>query len=474
MTIDSMIKSANTKVLSTRVFRGCVISLLLACSAAGSGPRAIAEEVEDANVLSGYLKAQQERRWAEWYSPAGVAVSQDRDVYFQMRLDALLGQDHPYEFHAHGAARRDLDGGSSQTGYTPLEDIGDTGTGTWRGSLYEAHLDLNYPLGNLTQLRLGRQPVTREAFLYFDGVGADLRLTSHLEAALYGGAPVRFYELAPANGQPARDSMGGLGLDYALGALNRVTLDYLRVRDQRDPLGETRDTLVALGWQQRLSATCKMNVRARGINGETRDVRLRSLGSVFTDALVFSLSYFRQMRPQNEVGTDLPVFTPILGQTEPFHSLDLKLRASLNDTVALDAGLLRREVLDPALEGPLNRSFARQFLVLDVDHLFFSGLSLSLTGERWSSRERSVTAGGFDLGYRNGARKEALRINVGSYYSLYKYDYYVLLGERSLARTYYAKVKVPAGAGFSVEGQYEYERAKGAYRTARAGVRYDY
>ena len=463
--------------LAGLAWRTCCAALILSLSAVGV-PSALAQEAGEGTTLGGYLKLHEDWRWAEWY-PTGnpIAVtSKDRDLFTQMRLDALLGQEHAYEFHFHGAVRGDLDGVSSQTGYAPLEDIGDSGQRDWRASLYEAHLDLNHPAGMLSQLRVGRQALARENFVYFDGLGADLWLGSKLSASLYGGSPVRFYELAPAGGQPPRDSMAGLAMDYTPAALSRLSLDYLRMRDQQDPFGAEQDSLVALGWQQRISSTWKANIRARGINGEGRDVRLRALGAVFSDALVMSLNYLRQMRPQNELSTDLALCTTVIGQSEPYHTLDLKLRASLGDNVSLDLGLLRRELLDPSQESPLNRSYARYFTVLDWNHLFFSGLSLSLTGERWSSKERSVEAGGLDLGYRQGTRREALRLNVGTYYSLYKYDYYALLGERNRTRTYYAKAQVPVGAGFSLDAQYEYEyqRDVDAYRTARAGVRYDF
>jgi len=69
-----------------------------------------------------------------------------------------------------------------------------------------------------------------------------------------------------------------------------------------------------------------------------------------------------------------------------------------------------------------------------------------------------------------GARK----VNAGSYYSLYKYDYYSSLGERTNVRTYYVKCDYPFAQHYTLNGSYEFEQGLEDYQTAKLGMRYDF
>ncbi|HAJ92478.1 MAG TPA: hypothetical protein DCO71_07695, partial [Gammaproteobacteria bacterium] len=84
------------------------------------------------------------------------------------------------------------------------------------------------------------------------------------------------------------------------------------------------------------------------------------------------------------------------------------------------------------------------------------------------------TSGGLDAEYRLKRGRNSTKIIAGTYYSLYKYDYYILLGEREHVQTYYLKTKMPIGMGLTMNARYEYEDSIEDYHTLKVGVRYDF
>lgn len=430
-----------------------------------------AEEEEGSLRTDGYFSARYVARRAEVTLGTEERTDRDEDLFAQLRIDVTQPEPGRYEFHFFASAKGDLDGEQDRTGYYPLEGVNDTRQDPWVGYVYEAHFDFNYLTDSLRQLRLGRQAGTRDEPIFFDGAAADLEWSRSFGATVYGGYAVHFYELGS---DPGDDTLGGLGIDYAPADATKITLDYLAVRDEREPFSsERKDSLTSVGLRQGLGRHWRAAIKARGINGEARDAELRTLGMSETGALSFSAVYFRQFRTQNELSTDLAPYSDVLGQSEPFHSLDVKLRWLFGGDYAVDVGLFRRQLLAETDEGPFNRDYRRYYSVLDVDNLWFERFSVSLVAERWDAGTREVSTGGCELAYRTAAA-DAARYSAGSYYSIYKYDYYVELGERTRVRTYYVKADVPLGGGYSVNGAYEYEDAGDRFQTLKVGTRYDF
>ncbi|MDH5560772.1 MAG: hypothetical protein OEY59_07940, partial [Deltaproteobacteria bacterium] len=103
-----------------------------------------------------------------------------------------------------------------------------------------------------------------------------------------------------------------------------------------------------------------------------------------------------------------------------------------------------------------------------------TGLALSLSGESWSSPNYQGNAGGFELEYGADRIKRSLRVSAGSYYSLYKYDYYLDYGERTKVRTYFVKTRIPLGENYSLTGSFETEDQIEEYQILKMGVKRDF
>jgi hypothetical protein len=398
---------------------------------------------------------------------------EDHDVFEYARFDASSPEGGRYELHFFGAARQDVDGGRDRKGFSPLEDIGDTWKRGYSGQLYDAHLAINRPLSHVRQARFGRQPGTRDEPVFFDGVSADLALTDKVSATVYGGAAVHFYELDYDWGE---DLLGGVGVDYSPTFGSVVSLDYLYVRDQRELFGfsDQQDNLYAIKLWHRFAPYLRTMARFRYLDGEPRDLKMSAVGTFPDAGFQVSATYFRQLSAQKELSNELSIYYDVVGTTTEYQSFDLKLRKFLGEHYAIDVGYYGRALVGGDEESAFNRDYSRYYAAFDISGLPAEALSFSFTGEYWKSEADSYWTGGLDASYAFRSRGKRGELGAGSYYSLYKYDYYIERGEREEVQTYYARAVMPVGRGFSANARYEYEDGSVDYSSLSFGVRYEF
>ena len=396
----------------------------------------------------------------------------DQDLFGELRIDMTMPKKNKYAFHFFATARDDLSGNHNRTTFSPFEDIGDTYRSNYHGYLYEAHVDVNDPFPHCTQARIGRQAGTRDEPLFFDGASTDIAAAPNLNLTLYGGAAVRFYEIGNHWGD---DTLAGTGLDYAPASNTRVSLDYLAVKDEHSfPVAVDRhDRMASLKLWQSFAPFLKASIKYRYLDSEPRDLSVRAV-SAFPEAdAELNVNYFRQFRTQNELANELSLYYDVLGQSSPYQSYDLKARKLFGPHYAVDVGYFKRALLEEVRESAFDRDFSRIFLLFELIDLPKERLSFTLIIERWKTTGREYNSAGLDAGYAFKNKRNAT-VNAGTYYSLYKYDYYVEEGVREKVRTYYVSGKYPLDKGFSINGSYEYEDSIEDYQTLKLGMRYDF
>ena len=398
----------------------------------------------------------------------------DQDIYSLLRLDLTSTKEKGFEFHFLGSGRADLDGHQDQTGFYPLEDTGNAYDRPVQGYLLEAHLDMNKPLPLLTQLRLGRQSGTRDELVFFDGLAVDFG-NDKVALSLYGGATIYYYEI---DNRWGNDTIQGAGLDLTPFTFSTLSLDYLETKDKREIAGQQdtlTDRLASAKLLLRIPPVTRLTGKYRTINGDPRDVSVRAT-TVWADAGGnLSAGYFRQFRAQNELTNEFALFYDVIGRSSPYESYDVKLRQFIATRIAIDAGYFSRKLLKETDQSVFDKDFSRAFVDVELSGCVLAGLSCMAIGEQWKSKNNKYDSMGFDASYawrrKNG--KEA-KISVGTYYSLYKYDYYIDPGVRDKVRTYYLNVQHPFTKAFSMNGGYEYEDSIENYTTVKVGMRYDF
>lgn len=440
---------------------------------AGTGPspdrkKAVSQE-EPSVAWSGYLNLRYAFRTAE--TPSAV-VQRDQDVYADLRIDAVAQRTNKYEFHFLGSVRSDLDGNRDlHTNYL-LEDIGDTGHNATSGYLYEAHVDINDPFTRVSQMRIGRQAGTRDEPVYFDGIALDVRATPSVKFTLYGGALVNLFEIGRSEGD---DSVAGAGVDLS-GANTGVSLDYLHIKDKRDylELTDVTDDLAAFKVWQRFTPNVKGTARFRSQNSEARDLSVRLLGTFPGAGSEFSANYLRLFHAQSAQSAPLSPFVDVMGPQEPFQTYEVKVRQFVGTRYAFDLVYAKRDLLQSSASTTFNREYSRTAAGFEVNDLFARNLLLTLTVDQWKSGDRSDLSAGADIGYAFGKRGMLTKLNVGTYYSLYKYDYYLQPSEKDDVRTYYLTVRAPVARQVALSLHYELERSLEDFKTFKAGIRYDF
>jgi hypothetical protein len=400
-------------------------------------------------------------------------TAQDQDLFGELRLDLTKPQSNRYEFHFFGTARYDLDGNMDQKGFYPLEDIGNTYSSPFHGYLYEAHFDLNHPISGVTQLRIGRQDGMRDEPVFFDGLAVDLALAQKLKMTLYGGAAIHYYEIDSDWGD---DTLGGVGLDYFPWSGTAVSMDYLYVQDKRTLPDTTNqyDSLASIKLVQRFTPNIKGSLKYRYLNEEGRDVTARVVGAVPEWDAELQVAYFRQFHTQYEQSNELSPYFDLMGPYYPFQSFDIKLRKMFGVHFAIDLGYFQRALLDTQQEGAFNREYHRIYAVVDLIDILREGLSFSLIGEQWKAGSQQFGSTGIDAGYVFKKGRRSPNVHAGTYFSLYKYDYYSSLGEQTEVRTYYVKFEYPFAQRYSMNGSYEIEKSLEDYQTAKLGIRYEF
>ena len=475
----------NNGILSRRIFFRFIFALLSGLTIfflgavpllAGTSSQTLSPVGQPAaeNLLSvdGYLSTRYVYRSATLVSSTTLTdrTVTDQDIFGELRFDITMPKTNRFEFHFLGTLRDDLDGNSNLTGFYPLEDIGNTYRTESHGYLYDAHLGINDPLPYLTQVRIGRQAGLRDEPVFFDGLAADMRMGSLLNLSLYGGAAVQFYETDTHWGN---DTLGGAGLDIAPASSTKFSLDYLTIKSALSTTIDQQDNMVSLKLWQSIGSFMKASVKYRFLNSDPRDLSVRVVSVIAPADMELNLNYFKQFNRENVLANELSLYYDVLGQSSPYQSYDVKLRKLLGPHYAIDLGYFKRALQENLQATDFDRDFSRVFLLLEIMDLPADRISFTLTGERWSTKGREFNSGGLDVGYRFKNMKNA-GVNVGSYYSLYKYDYYNELGLREKVLTYYVNGKVPLGKGVSINGSYEYENSLEKYQTFKLGMRYDF
>jgi hypothetical protein len=463
--------------LFTVLFAGLSISFL------GAGPLLAATSsqtvspvelsvAESPVAVDGYLSTRYVSRSTTTTDAAKLTETtiSDQDLFGELRFDMTMPKTNRFEFHFLGTLRKDLDGNSDLTGHYPLEDIGNTYRTESHGYLYDAHLGINDLFPHLTQVRIGRQAGLRDEPVFFDGLATDISMGSLLKFTLYGGAAARFYE---TNTHWGNDTLGGAGLDIAPVQYTKISLDYLTLKSALSATIDHQDNMVSLKLWQSIGSFLKTSVKYRFLNSDPRDVAVRLVGTIVPADLELNLNYFKQFNVENVVATELSLYSGVLGRSSPFQSYDVKLRKQLGTHYAVDLGYFKRVLLEELQASAFDRDFSRAFMLIEIMDLPGDGISFTLTGEQWSTKGRKFSSGGLDVGYRFRNMKNA-SVNAGTYYSLYKYDYYNELGLRENILTYYLNGKVPLGLGVSINGSYEFEDSLEKYQMFKLGMRYDF
>jgi hypothetical protein len=136
------------------------------------------------------------------------------------------------------------------------------------------------------------------------------------------------------------------------------------------------------------------------------------------------------------------------------------------DDFDLDGGADVRRVTDASDVSDFNRDFERYYLTATKHGVFTEGLALGLTGELWDSGDTSQSSWGLDATHE----WDRLRASIGTYYALFKNDFFAG-EERDDVRTWYTTLRYVTVSRTTWTLGYDLEdTSEGTFHTVRLGA----
>ncbi len=373
----------------------------------------------------------------------------DQDLLQILSVDAGAPERNRVTLHAYGRITEDIDGKSDKERFFVFDNITDTFKSSINARLYHAYLDVHrVPL--LELVRVGRQPIHDTPVLaYFDGGRFETHqlLGLRLKIGAYGGVPVHLFESSPGG-----DLLVGSFLQARPWKGGKARVDWMHARD-RTSLGTDRNDLFGASIWQDVGHDAQLHARYTFLEDRSRDVLAR--GTYRNPELDFTLqgSYYELIEPQRDLALELDPYFSAAFDLSPYRQTRWLASKGFGEHFVLEAGFDLRRLKNASDEATFNRDFERYFIIPTLQDLPLKGLSASLTGEMWDSRGRDIFSAGADLSYR---LSEKLKASAGTFYSLYKYDYFAGR-ERNDVQTYYFKIRYKWAWSLESDVQYEFE-----------------
>ena len=416
-----------------------------------AAPETAAKPEKQRGPLSGYLQSR--------YRLRSAGGDSDQDIYEVLGLD-YADPKHP-EFAAHFLGRGvfDIDGDSG-----PLfSSVNDVDNGSVDADVYEGFVDVGTKDGR-TRARIGRMSeyLTPE-IAYIDGLELRSRIEGKnpLEFGAYGGRNVTFEGDTDTSDD---NSVFGAFAEYRAWQGGRVRADWMHLNDAQ-LLGDDNNDLAGLGiWQSWSSWSASGEYT--NLEGRDRDLELRTRWSDEQGKSSVQLRYFELLEEQNQRALFLDPFSQSLQTYYPFRQLGLSGWHALTENTEIDAGIDFREVDDPNDVGTYNHDWNRYFATLTLRELI-AKWTVSVTGDYYDDDQSDYQTWGGSLSRPFGSGWD---VALGSYYSLYKYDFYTAQ-ERDDVRSYYGRLSWRRSDMWTFELLYEYEDDDlEEYNTLRCGA----
>jgi hypothetical protein len=281
---------------------------------------------------------------------------------------------------------------------------------------------------------------------------------TQIKPFVYGGIPVRLYE---GGGYLDATEVGG-GVHILLDNSTKITLEHQFIEEDPHIVG-TYGTTGKSRYQQSAFAI-RQSLFNKGygylslfmLNNSPRHISTR-FSALFDELdLDIDASYFYQFKEIENMPATSP-YTGLTGEIKPYHNATLDIMMGVyKDYVWLSGGTEWRLLDSGEEETEFNHSYNHEYLAMIVENLPMRGMYFSLQADFWEvmddNNEDMIVSGGAEIGYK---KPKTIDVSVGSFYSLYKYDYFIDTDEKTDVYTVYADVRYYIQTGLYWDARYE-------------------
>ena len=354
--------------------------------------------------------------------------------------------------------------------------------------VYSMYVDFNHICG-VDFLRVGRQfDYDTPEILQFDGARLDTKPIcglNDLELSFYGGAPVHQFEKTNSG-----DWLAGLAAEVKPWERGKIRFDFIHLNDDfsdtvipsKDPLlkslsanGGTRiNDITSLSlWQEFKDPDVRLNGHFSLIDGEARDLQVRTVYNNTSNRLQISGTYSIWFKPETQLVTEFDPYYETLKGQEPYQNGSVTISKGLLECLWLDAGATSRRLVGDAKAQLFNREFDRFYTTLQTRDFLTKGLKISVTASRWEGKDHAPTTTQFggDISYEWRKHLETI---VGTDYALYKYDFFQNT-EHDQDRTYFVRQRWKPARWANLDARYEFEQSRSQhFHTFTMQFRFDF
>ena len=399
--------------------------------------------------------------------------SDDQDLYGYVSLDGGNPEINDLSFHLFGRGTYDLDGdaglkrnlfGSSSDVFGNSLDL----------DLYQAYVELRRSWApealGIERVRIGRQQVYGAYSYLMDGGRIDfqeIKEAARMRISIFGGIPELLNDRSRSG-----DWLAGAEVEMRPFDTTRVEMRYVHAEDRNDFGGtkyRAQDEYASLALWQRIGDNGSVWAEWTTIEARTRGVALRASW----EWPKLDLSVRGSYRYQNDIEKQFtPTYDPyvtVLGTSFAYHNFQIDASKLFGKHFGIDAGFSGRVLDDHSRNAPFNREFGRGWLTLSAYDWPAQNIDIALTGEYWGANDDETASAGVEVIWRP---KKSFRITAGSYYSLYKYDLFIV-DERLDATTVFLKLRWNIDDALRVDARYEFETGdEGDFHSVWVGLRW--
>ena len=365
-------------------------------------------------------------------------------------------------FSLSGDVIEDIDSKDDDNQTDRTRTVHDSWDSSSHGYLYICQAEI-YELGYLNYARFGRQYVNHElTTTHLDGLNLLLNFDlfgTQIKPFVYAGIPVRLYE---GGDYWDAEEFGG-GAHIHLGRSTKITLEHQVIEEEPDIVGSYRESGKNRYEQSAFAIRRSLLHKGYGyvslflLDNSPKNVNTRF--SLLVDRLDLDIdaSYFYQFKEISETPTSSPYYTALTGTIKPYHNFTLDIMKGVyKDRVWISGGTQWRLLDSGEEESEFNHSYNNQYLALIIDDLLMKGVELSLQADFWqvmdSNNEDEILSFGGEIAYE---KPKTINISLGSFYSLYKYDYFADTGEKTDVYTVYSDIRYYIKSGLYFDARYE-------------------
>jgi hypothetical protein len=311
----------------------------------------------------------------------------------------------------------------------------------------------------LDRVIAGRQYLFTGILPYFDGLTLQTKEfedLKDLQFSLFGGVPTHLYE-SSASG----DWVVGSGIQVRPTGATKLKVDWEHVEDESSAelpggfkVGDHHNDLLVLGVWQNVTDNIDVHGRYTFIEKKERDAFLRSSLTIPDADFYIQASYFRQLETLKDFAIEFNPYFTSLKEYFPYHQYDINFYKGIG-CVMISGGTTVRDLVDEGDEGPYNHEFRRYYVTPSIRNFPLKESEASVTMDIWDSPDDDIRTFGAELKHSFDKRT---KISCGTYYSLFKYDYYSDT-ERDDVRTAFVKVQYKLRKDLNCQVKYELEDA---------------